>query len=130
MPKQPEASQRLFDNEIFCPTTYAVDRLLAEVVSVQLQEKGVKLPLSLEQKFARPEKQYVRDLVLRGYAGGFSTPRMWRFIGVDKQEGRKLHEKRKAQLQQLSSPYCFNKQAEQLIWRINEALAAKSLVVK
>lgn len=123
---QLELSARLFDNEVFASGTYAVDALLASVVCTQLPE--AKITLSLEKKFSRPEMRYIGELLLRGYAGYFCKPEMWKLVGISPERGAKLHESRKAELQQLS-PYRFQDQTRRFKECLNRSLADKGLSV-
>lgn len=126
---QLEVSARLFDNETFLPDSYTADVLLANVISVQMC-KDNKIALPLEKKFSRPEMQYVRDLLLRGYAGCLANPKMWEFAGISADKGMMLHEERKAELQNSIKPRRFDEQVEQFLRRIRRSFNDRHLVIK
>ena len=128
-PKQLELNERIFDSEIFDKRSYAVDKLLADVVLSQMKN-GEMLPLSLEKKFARPEIGCVRNLVLRGYAGFFKNPKMFNFLKIQQGLGEALYKKRVAQLQRFSAPWVLKEQTENLLKRIDSKFTDQCLVIK
>ena len=128
-PKQLDIKARLFDGEVFDQKCYAVDKLLANVVLSQIIKKDV-LPLPIEKKLYRPENRYIRDLVLRGYAGFFNNPQMFLFVEILPSVGHNLYKERVVQLQEVSRLCSMREQTKILLWRINRSLADKGLVIK
>ena len=125
---QLDPNARLFDDEVFAGNTYAIDNLLANVVMAQKAVTGRRIRLPVEKLMERPKQDYVRDLLLRGFAGAFNTPEMWKAVGLSYREGEKLYEKRIAELAKMAKQGRFEQQTERLMFRIKRSLNDKGLV--
>ena len=122
---QPASDQRFFDSEQFAPNSYGVDILLAQVVRSRLNT----LSLPVEKLLEIPRIGFIRDLLMKGYAGCFSSDEMWECIGIDPEVGRELHQARLAQLQRLVRPIRFEKQQKRFILSIKKRFERKGLII-
>ena len=125
--KQEELSSRLFYCEQFSPKTYAVDTLLANVIRAR---KSSMVPLPVEKLLEIPQNKIIKDLLLRGYAGCFSSPDMWKAVGINPNEGMALYKSRIAQLQTTVRPRQLEKQTELLLKRTKKSFADRGLIIQ
>ena len=123
-----EQSAKLFDSEVFDINTYAVDKILANVVLSFRKDSG-KLGLPVEKLLDHPRTSIIVDLLLRGYCGYFGNHKMWKIVKVDPETGMKLYQERHAMLQQVIKPNHFSNQEAVFMNRILKKLGAKGLVI-
>ena len=123
-------STRLFDVEVFSPQTYAVDKLLANVVIAQIYRPQERIELPIEKKFARPEMAWVKDLLLRGYSAFFNTADMWKFLRLDCNIGLANAAARRKELRVFQKNKNFEEQTKILLKRIRKGFPKRGLIIK
>ncbi len=124
-----EQSAKLFDSEVFDINTYAVDKILANVVLSFRRDPGKQLGLPVEKLLDHPRTGIIVDLLLRGYCGYFGNSKMWKLVKIDPETGMKLYKERHAMLQQLIRPNHFSTQEAVFTHRILEKMEAKGLFI-
>lgn len=123
----PQPSNRIFDSEAFSPRSYGVDALLAQVVRCRLNADKMALPI--EKLLNIPRAGFVRDMLLKGYAGCFVSDEMWNCVGINPVQGTELYKERVANLQRTVRPNRFQKQVTKLLDEIRKRLAKEGLVI-
>lgn len=124
-----EQSAKLFDSEVFDINTYAVDKILANVVLSFRRDPGKQLGLPVEKLLDHPRSSIIVDLLLRGYCGYFGNHKMWKLVKIDPETGMKLYNDRHAMLQQVIKPNHFFTQEAVFMNRILKKLEAKGLLI-
>ncbi len=122
---QVKYEERVFNAELFSEDTFAVDTLIAKAIEVQLS-RGSRIPLSIEKKFSRPRKSFLRKLVLMGYAGGMTKYAMAKFLNLSE---KKVAELRVERLSQLHSQSAEDFDMSRFIKKVKKDLKEKGLKI-
>lgn len=125
---QSASEQVFFDHERFSFYTYGVDILLAHIVRSRINTQDVQLPV--EKLLSIPSLNFVRNLLMKGYAGCFSSDEMWKYVGIEPEIGRALNQKRLAQLQRRIRPRKFAQQQAKFLEAILKRFERRGLVIK